>query len=109
MHFEAPLPDPVHYAARDLDIYPRALHPIVPAYPQANRQAQGPGSVTLLVMIDEGGRVVGSSVVDATPGEAFDDAAREAVTATAFYPAQRAGHAVRSQLLIKVEFDPAAR
>jgi outer membrane biosynthesis protein TonB len=46
--------------------------------------------------------------VDAEPGGVFDQAAQEAVAATAFYPAQRNGRTVRSQTLIKVEFDPRA-
>jgi TonB family protein len=102
------LPDLVHYEARDLDIYPRSLRPISPAYPASARDAQVAGSVTLLVLIDEGGRVVSASVVDAEPGGVFDQAAQEAVAATAFYPAQRNGRTVRSQTLIKVEFDPRA-
>ncbi len=53
------IPDPVHYPARDLDIYPHALNPIRPVYPQAAREAQVAGSVTLLVLIDEAGRVPG--------------------------------------------------
>jgi periplasmic protein TonB len=100
------IPDPVHYEARELDIYPRSLQPIAPTYPASARDAQVAGSVTLLVLIDEGGRVVSASVVDAEPGGVFDQAAQEAVTATAFYPAQRNGRTVRSQTLIKVEFDP---
>lgn len=102
------LPDPVHYEARDLDIYPRSLRPISPTYPASARDAQIAGSVTLLVLIDEGGRVVSASVVDADPGGVFDQAAQEAIAATAFYPAQRNGRTVRSRTLIKVEFDPRA-
>ena len=102
------IPDLVHYEARDLDIYPRSLRPIAPTYPASVRDAQVTGSVTLLVLIDEGGRVVSASVVDAEPGGVFDQAAQEAVAAAAFYPAQRNGRTVRSQTLIKVEFDPRA-
>jgi protein TonB len=100
------IPDLVHYEARDLDIYPHSLRPISPTYPASARVAQAAGSVTLLVLIDEAGRVVSASVVDAEPGGVFNQAAQEAVAATAFYPAQRNGRTVRSQMLIKVEFDP---
>ncbi len=101
------IPDPVHYPARDLDIYPHALNPISPVYPQAARDAQVPGSVTLLVLIDEAGRVLGTSVADAAPGGVFEQAAQQAVASSAFYPAQKDGHAVRSRILVKLEFDPA--
>lgn len=101
------IPDPVHYPARDLDIYPHALNPISPVYPQAARDAQVSGSVTLLVLIDEAGRVLGTSVADAAPGGVFEQAAQQAVASSAFYPAQKDGHAVRSRILVKLEFDPA--
>ena len=102
----AAMPDPVHYEARELDVYPRTLRPITPTYPVSARDAQLAGSVTLMVMIDEGGRVVSASVLDAEPEGVFDQAARDAVAEIAFYPAQRNGRTVRSQILIKVEFDP---
>jgi protein TonB len=102
------IPDPVHYEARELDIYPRPLRPISPTYPADARDGRVAGSVTLSVMIDEGGRVVSASVVDADPAGVFDRAAEEAVATTAFYPAQRNGRTVRSQMLVKVEFDPRA-
>lgn len=105
----AAIPDHALYEARELDVYPRSLRPISPAYPAGARDAQLAGSVTLLVLIDEGGRVLSASIVDAEPGGVFDQAAREAVVATAFYPAQRNGRQVRSQTLIKVEFDPRAK
>jgi protein TonB len=64
--------------------------------------------VTLLVMIDEAGRVEGTSVVDAVPDGVFEQAAQQALANAAFYPAQKDGRTVRSRILIKVEFDPAA-
>ncbi|MEO8004963.1 MAG: TonB family protein [Betaproteobacteria bacterium] len=104
----AAIPDPVRYEARELDVYPRPMRPISPTYPASARDAHLAGSVTLLVLIDEGGRVVSAAVVDAEPGGIFEQAAREAVLDTAFYPAQRNDRTVGSQTLIKVEFDPLA-
>ena len=101
------IPDPVHYPARDLDIYPHALNPIRPVYPQAARDAQVAGSVTLLVLIDEAGRVLGTSVADAEPGGFFEQAALQALADSKFYPAQKDGRTVRSRILVKLEFDPA--
>ena len=105
-----PLPnilDPIHYPARDLDIYPHALNPIRPVYPQAAREAQVAGSVTLLVSIDEAGRVLSTSVADAEPGGVFEQAAQQALADSTFYPAQKNGRTVRSRILVKLEFDPA--
>ena len=101
------IPDLVHYPAKDLDIYPQVLKRITPDFPQSARDAQVAGSVTLLVLIDEAGRVVGLSVMDAAPEGVFEQAAQRALENTAFYPAQKDGRPVRSRILIKVEFDPA--
>jgi periplasmic protein TonB len=100
------IPDPVHYPAKELDIYPRALKRITPVYPQAARDAQVAGSVTLLVLIDEAGRVLATSVMDAAPDGVFEQAAQQALANAAFYPAQKDGRTVRSRILIKVEFEP---
>ena len=102
----ANIPDPVHYPAKDLDIYPQASKRITPVYPEMARDANVAGSVTLLVLIDEAGRVVGTSVLDATPDGVFEQAAQQALADAAFYPAQKDGRTVRSRVLIKVEFDP---
>ena len=102
------IPDPVHYPAKELDLYPQASRRIAPAYPQAARDAQVTGSVTLLVLIDETGRVMGASVMDSTPDGVFEQAALRALADAAFFPAQKDGRAVRSRILVKVEFDPAS-
>jgi protein TonB len=101
------IPDPVQYPAKDLDIYPQPLRPIMPLYPSAAREAQLAGFVTLMVSIDETGRVVGTSVTDAAPDGVPQQVAPQALAVAAFYPAQKEGRTVRSRILIKIEFDPA--
>jgi len=102
------LPDPTHYPANELDVFPRALHPITPAYPTGALETRTAGFVTLLVLIDEVGRVTVSTVVDATPDGVFEQAAQRALAKTVFYPAEKEGRSVRSRILVKVEFDPNA-
>jgi protein TonB len=104
----AGLPDPVHYAARDLDVYPQPLNRIEPVYPQTALAGAIGGSVTLLLLIDESGRVTDASVVDASPQDVFEESALRALAATAYSPAQKNGRAVRSRILVKVDYDPAA-
>jgi protein TonB len=104
----ASLPDPVHYAARDLDVYPQPLNRIEPVYPQTALAGEIGGSVTLLLLIDESGRVTDVSVVDASPQDVFEESALRALAATAYSPAQKNGRAVRSRILVKVDYDPAA-
>lgn len=102
----ANIPDPVHYSAKDLDVYPQAAKRIAPLYPEMAHNSKVAGSVTLLVLIDEAGRVVDTSVTDATPEGVFEQAAQQALANAAFYPAQKDGRLVRSRVLIKIEFDP---
>jgi protein TonB len=104
----ASLPDPVHYAARDLDVYPQPLNRIEPVYPQTALAGEIGGSVTLLLLIDESGRVTDVSVVDASPPDEFEESALRALAATAYSPAQKNGRAVRSRILVKVDYNPAA-
>ena len=104
----ASLPDPVHYAAKELDVYPQPLIRIEPVYPPAALAGEMGGSVTLLILIDESGRVTDVSVVDASPQDVFEESARRAVAAGAYSPAQKDGRAVRSRILVRFDYDPAA-
>ncbi len=104
----ASLPDPFHYAARELDVYPQPLNRIEPAYPQTALADEIGGSVTLLLLIDESGRVTDVSVVDASPPDVFDESALQALAATAYAPAQKGGRAVRSRILVKIDYEPIA-
>ena len=95
------LPDPVHYPAKELDVYPRLLGPLVIDYPEA--AGQQAGRVTLLLLVDESGRVTGVSVVDAQPEGVYEDAVTRAYSGAAFSPARKEGRAVRSRILVAVE------
>ncbi|MGQ0580017.1 MAG: energy transducer TonB, partial [Betaproteobacteria bacterium] len=106
---EAPavsLHDPVHYAARDLDVYPQPLNRIELAYPQEALAGEIGGSVTLLLLIAESGRVTDVSVVDASAQDEFNASALRALAASAYSPAQKNGRAVRSRILVKVDYAP---
>jgi protein TonB len=100
------IPDSTHYSARDLDVYPRPSARVRPDYPAPALGERLAGKVRLMLLIDERGRVTEASVVDATPTGIFDEPAREAFLHAAFVPAERAGRAVRSRILVDVEFDP---
>ena len=98
------LVDPVWYAAKDLDVYPRALIPVEPTYPESAVDVAG--EVSLLLKIDEFGAVQEITVVKADPAGYFEDSAARAFKAARFSPAQRDGHPVRSQVVVKMRFAP---
>ena len=80
----------------------------IPTYPEAALDAQVAGFVTLVVSIDEVGKVVrtiGNGC--GAPRTYSKTSAEQALASAAFYPAQKDGRTVRSRILIKVEFDPA--
>jgi TonB family protein len=98
--------DAVHYEAKDLDTYPRLRGPLSPVYPPAALAQRLGGAVTLLVLIDETGRVTETSVLDAVPEGSFDEPARDALARASFTPASKDGRIVRSRILVSVAFDP---
>jgi protein TonB len=100
------MPDLAFHPARDLDVYPIPLVRVAPPYPEEAKRARIAGAVTLLVLVDEFGRVSAVNVLDARPEGVFDAAAKDAYAAAVFSPASRHGHAVRSRLVIQVDFDP---
>lgn len=100
------LADPTWYGAQDLDVYPRALGPVEPGYPaQAEHEGIG-GEVTLVLKVDEHGAVQDVAVVKATPEGYFEAASIEAFQAARFVPAERDGRSVRSQVVVRVSFNP---
>ena len=103
------LSDPTWYTAAQLDVYPRALGPMRPVYPEQAAALGIGGEVTLLVMVDERGAVEEVSAAEAAPEGYFEAAAVAALRAIRFDPARKDDRSVRSRILIKVSFDPAAR
>ena len=88
------------YLARELDRYPVPLMPIRPS-----RHGDGAaGSVRLWVSIDHIGRVVDVAVADAEPAGIYEQSARDLVQSARFDPARKDGRAVKSRLLLMLEF-----
>ena len=98
--------DPTWYQARQLDVFPRALSAVRPAYPELGTQAPLNGEVTLELLIDESGQVHAADVVGAVPEGYFEGAAVAAFREARFVPGRKDGHAVRSRVVVKVMFSP---
>lgn len=103
---EVPLiEDPTYYTAREVDVHPSALKAIWPAYPEEAASANVTGSVVLLLLLDEGGKVQEISVEEATPPGYFEKSAVAAFRNARFTPAQRQGRVVKSRMRIKVNYE----
>lgn len=97
--------DPTYYPAKQVDVHPAALHPIKPDYPDKAAEQGVEGSVVLLLLIDEAGRVKEATVAEANPEGYFEASALAAFRPARFAPAQRQGRAVKSRVLIRVTYE----
>ena len=96
------------YTAEQVDVAARSdgEHPVTPAYPDSLRRARIPGEALVEFVVDTTGHVEIEtlSVVSATH-PAFGRAARDAIHAAAFTPAQRQGRLVRQLVQLPVRFE----
>ncbi|MES1999700.1 MAG: TonB family protein [Pseudomonadota bacterium] len=99
------LVDPTFYTAKEVDVHPRALIQIDPVYPLDATRRGIAGSVTLILKLDETGAVQDVQVSDASPPGVFDQSALDAFHKARFAPAQKAGRAVKSLVVIKVRYE----
>lgn len=85
------------YLARELDRYPSPLSAL------SLDHDRGTGSVRLWVSIDQAGRVIDATVIDADPPGELERLAREQVLVTRFAPAWRDGRPVKSRVLLVLQ------
>ena len=83
---------------------PRYADAFRPAYPPAMRREGLEGTVTVRVTIDERGRVIAVTLVDATSPAFFEETQRQALRNWRFVPATRDGTPVRSEQTMTVRF-----
>jgi TonB family protein len=104
----AELPDTTYYAARQLDVYPALVNALELRDSTSTASADVNGYVLLLVLIDATGVVDDVSIVEAQPSGHFDEAARHALKVARFRPAMRSGRAVKSRVLIQLDYGAVA-
>lgn len=103
---EVPLiEDPTYYPAQEVDVHPAALQAIQPSYPDEAAGASVTGSVVLVLLLDESGKVQELSVEEARPPGMFEQSALDAFRNARFSPAQRQGRVVKSRVRIKVTYE----
>lgn len=97
-----PVSDPVYYPARQLDVYPALMQPV--SLEHAN--AGVGGRVLLMLLIDETGQVRELSIVEAGPAGLIESSVRSVFSEARFSPARKDGRAVKSRVLISVDYQP---
>jgi TonB family protein len=93
-----------HLAPSKLDVRPRLLTRVEPMYPQAAPPAGG--RAVLRVLIGEEGNVERVIVEASEPVAKFGEAAAAAFTGAQFSSGKLNGVAVKSQLMIEMNFPP---
>jgi TonB family protein len=93
---------PLYYPPSQLDVRPRLLTRVDPAYPQG-APPEG-GYAVLRLLIGEDGKVERAIVVASDPIDKFGAAAAAAFGGAQFSSGKRNGVAVKSQLLIEMKF-----
>ena len=97
-------PDSTYYAARQLDVYPALTTPLDLRYSSRAAAAGVQGRALVLLLIDANGIVDEVSIVEAEPAGYFEDDARRAFTAARFTPARKDGRAVKSRVLVRINY-----
>lgn len=102
--------DPTYYPAGQLDVLPRALAAVTPAFPQrAQAESVDVGEVTVLLLIDETGEVTETSVVTAKPEGYFEESTLAALRGLRFAAGQKNGRNVKSRVLVKINYSAEAK
>jgi len=87
----------------DLEKRPEAVSQVPPTYPAELRKAKIEGSVTLIFILGEDGRVEDARVENSTRPE-FEKPALEAIRKWRFRPGEKDGQKVRSYVRIPMKF-----
>jgi hypothetical protein len=90
--------DPTYYAARDLDVFPKAITAL-----NLDGRTGAAGRVRATVLIDESGAVNEVRAVEASAAE-FENAARDLLLRTRFTPASKDGRIVKAQVLVNLDY-----
>ncbi len=99
--------DAQYYGAKELDVQPRPLRKIEPAYPTEYESRSVNGHVILEMRVEHDGALSDLKVVEVSPA-GYDAFSREALAAfknARFIPARRKGQQVRALFRVKVLFE----
>jgi len=96
-------PPAEHDIFRAFDTPPELLASAEPVYPELARRAEVEGRVTVLVTIDEGGRVIDAEIAS-SEAAVFNDAALEAAYRFLFTPALQRDIPVKAKIALRFHF-----
>ena len=95
--------DAKYYSARELDVYPAPLAPLVMNFTGKAAAARN-GYALLAIALDATGAVTEVQLLEAEPAGYFDDDAVKPVAATRFTPALKNGRAVKTRIVVRIDY-----
>jgi len=98
------IPEDHYYKINELDISPRPISLVNPAYPESVPPNIKHGSVKLLLKLDENGIVTDSIALTGEPEGFFENTARDAFIGARFTPGIKDGINVKTQLTLTIHF-----
>jgi protein TonB len=98
-----------YYRTRDLDVRPGIMTRVEPTYPDTALARGLSGKVVLRLYLNEKGTVERVETLSAKPAGYFEASAERAFQAARFTPGRKGKQAVKTQMVIEVNFEaPAA-
>jgi protein TonB len=95
--------DAKYYSARELDVYPAPLAPLMLNHTGKAAAGRSYGYALLAIMLDATGAVADVELLEVQPAGYFDDDAVKAITSTRFTPALRNGRAVKTRIVVRID------
>jgi protein TonB len=93
------------FSMSEIDQRPRAVYQVAAPYPAGMRSQKAEGTVTLIFIVDEAGRVVNPRIERSSHPE-FEAPALEALRQWKFEPAVKAGKRVSCRMRVPMRFQP---
>ena len=98
------VPDSTYYGVRQLDVFPTLASAFELRYPARAAAGDVKGRIALLVLLDAQGAVDEVSVVEAQPAGHFEEDALRVFRSAQFKPAMKGGRAVKSRIVIELNY-----
>jgi TonB family protein len=97
-----------YYSAHELDVYPKLRQPLRDDLEIIAGRTSPSLSLLIMVTLDEIGNVEDVSVVERKADAATEKQVREALHRAGFFPAEKDGQAVKSRLMMRIDWNAEA-
>lgn len=97
-----------YYSAHELDVYPKLRQSLRDDLEIIAGRTSPSLSLLIMVTLDETGNVEDVSFLERKADAATENQVREALHRAGFFPAEKDGHAVKSRLIMRIDWNAEA-